>query len=130
MSEWNSLVRFMYGDVLQDKGFWYAHPLWEIRDLNEEQLFWVPDPNCLCMLWHVGHIAHRERTHIGRFLQGLQDDLIPPSYDIFGPDWCSVAQLRASIGPLQGVFDWVREVRACSAAFIASLGMRICSRCL
>ena len=65
MSEWNDLAHWMYGDVRSDRGFWYAHPLHEIRGLTEEQLYWVPNEGCLCMLWHVGHIAHRERLHYG-----------------------------------------------------------------
>ena len=121
MSEWKDLARFMYGDVLKDRGFWYAHPLWEIQGLSEEQLFWVPDAHCLCMLWQVGHIAHRERSHIGLFLQGIREGLIPPQYEVFGADWCSVEQVRSSIGSVQGVLDWVREVRARSAEFVEAL---------
>ena len=70
MSEWKDLAHFLYG-----RGFWYADPLREIDGLTEEHLFWVPDPKSLCILWHVGHIAHRELVHIGQFLQGLGDDL-------------------------------------------------------
>jgi hypothetical protein len=122
MSQWQELAQFMYGDVRFGRGFWYSHPLWEINGLSEEQLFWTPDPNALCMLWHVGHIAHRERTHIGRFLQGLKGEIIPVQYEVFGPEWCSAGEVRETIDSLQGVYEWVRDVRETSNAYIASLG--------
>jgi len=121
MSDWQHLAQFMYGDVRYDRGFWYSHPLWEINGLSDEQLFWTPDANSLCMLWHVGHIAHRERTHVGRFLQGLKGEIIPPLYEVFGPDWCSADEIRQTIDSLAGVYEWVRDVRAQSNAYIASL---------
>jgi len=49
------------------------------------------------MLWHVGHIAHRERLHIGRFLQGASGGLIPPQYEVFGAEWCPVENVRAPV---------------------------------
>lgn len=122
MSDWQDLAQFMYGDVRFDRGFWYSHPLWEINGLTEEQLYWTPGPNALCMLWHVGHIAHRERTHVGRFLQGRSGEIIPPRYEVFGPEWCSAQEVRETIDSLQGVYEWVRDVRAESNAYIASLG--------
>jgi hypothetical protein len=125
MSDWQDLTQFMYGDVRFDKGFWYSHPLWEINGLTEEQLYWMPSSDSLCILWQVGHIAHRERTHIGRFLQGLKGEIIPPQYEVFGPEWCSAEEIQDSIdapnGDLQGVYEWVRDVRAESNAYIATL---------
>ena len=50
MSEWNNLAQCLYGDVRTGKGFWYSHPLYEIRELQDKELFWVPDDNSLCML--------------------------------------------------------------------------------
>jgi hypothetical protein len=121
MSEWRDLAQWMYPDVRADRGFWYSHPLGEIHGLKEDQLFWVPDENNLCMLWHVGHIAHRERYHIGRFLQGLDGTLIPARHEVFGPDWCSVDQLRESIDSVAKVLAWVRSVRDQSRTYIDSL---------
>lgn len=116
MSDWKDVAHFLYG-----RGFWYADPLKEIDGLTEEQLFWSPDPKSLCILWHVGHIAHRERTHIGRILQGLQGSIIPVQYEVFGPDWCSSEKVRSSVGPVQNVLTWVREVRQKSHEYIAGL---------
>jgi hypothetical protein len=116
MSKWKEVAHFLYG-----RGFWYADPLREIDGLTEEQLFWVPDPKSLSILWHVGHIAHRERTHIGKFLQGLQGRIIPPQYEVFGTDWCSVDEVRQSVGSLQDVLAWMCEVRQKSHEYIASL---------
>jgi hypothetical protein len=121
MSEWNDLAHWLYGDVKMDRGFWYSHPLYEINGLTEDQLFWVPDERNLCMLWHVGHIAHRERTHIGKFVQGIKTDLIPSEYTVFGPDWCSVDDIRESVRSVKGVFEWVRDVRAESTKVVQSL---------
>lgn len=121
MSRWKDVALFMYGDVSLAEGFWYSRPLFEIRGLTEEQLFWFPDPNSLCILWHVGHIAHRERTHIGRFLQGLQGTIIPPQYEVFGTEWCSADKVSQSVRDVQGVLAWVRDVRDKSHEYIASL---------
>ena len=121
MSEWNDLAHWLYGDVKMDRGFWYSHPLCEINGLTEDQLFWVPDERNLCMLWHVGHIAHRERTHIGKFVQGIKTDLIPPEYEVFGPDWCSVDEIHASVQSVKEVFKWVQDVRAETTKVVQSL---------
>jgi len=123
MSEWRDVAHFLYGrgGIYLPEGFWYADPLREIDGLTEEQLFWVPDPNSLCILWHVGHIAHRERTHVGRFLQGLQGTIVPGQYEVFGPGWSSTEKVRLSVGPVQGVLAWVRGVRERSHEYIASL---------
>jgi len=115
-SEWPELAHFLYG-----RGFWYADPLREVRGLTTEQLLWVPDPQSLCMLWQVGHVAHRERTHIGRFLQGLEGEIIPPQYEVFGTDWHSAGQVMDSIESVEAAFDWVRDVRRESHAFVDSL---------
>ena len=116
MSEWKELAHFLYG-----RGFWYADPLKEIDGLKEERLLWVPHPKALCILWHVGHIAHRERIHIGKYLQGLTGDLIPPQFEIFGTKWTSVEDLRKSIASVDSVLYWVKEIRKKSHEFIDSL---------
>ena len=117
MPEWNDLAHFLYG-----RGFWYANPIREAEGLTEDQLYWVPDPNAMCILWQVGHIAHRERLHIGTFLQGLRaSEILPPERDVFGHEWCSVRELRRSAGSVASVLDWVREVRDESHAYRTSL---------
>jgi len=62
MPDWKGLANFLYG-----QGFRYASPLREIEGLSEEQLYWVPSGQSLCSLWHAGHIAARERLHVGVF---------------------------------------------------------------
>ena len=116
MSHWHELAHFLY-----DRGFWYADPLKEIDGLSEEQLLWVPDPNALCILWQVGHIAHREGEHIGRFLEGLKGELRPPAFEAFGTDWRSVDDLVASIDSVDSVLEWVRKVRKQSHEYIDTL---------
>jgi len=121
MSEWKEIMTFLYGDVLANRGFWYSHPLHEVEGLTEAQLFWTPDPHSLCALWHVGHIAQRERFHIGMFLEGLPEPVTPAQFDVFGSEWASVDQVRQSIPSVQAVLDWVCEVRTASLVYIASL---------
>jgi hypothetical protein len=116
MSDLKGLAHFLYGDQ-----FWYTNPTTRIDGLTEEQLLWLPHPKALCMLWQVGHIAHRERTHIGGFVQGIQADLIPPKYEVFGPDWCSAEDVRCSVDSVDGVLDWVRNVRRKTHEFIDSV---------
>jgi hypothetical protein len=121
MSELTDLAQFMYGNVRTNQGFWYSHQLREVEGLTDEQLFWVPAPNSMCILWHAGHIAHRERSHIGLFLQGLEPSIIPAEFEVFGTEWVSAEEVRRSIPSIQNVFDWVREVRLESSRYIASL---------
>jgi len=121
MTNWKEVARFMYGDVSTSEGFWYSHVLRELHALTEEQLFWLPGEKALPIIWHVGHIAHRERIHLGQFLQGIEHDLIPPQFEVFGPDWCSVVDVRKSIESVESVFAWVREVREQSRKYIESL---------
>jgi hypothetical protein len=111
-----ALLHFLYG-----KGFWYANPLLEIKDLTEKQLLWTPNPNSLCLLWQVGHIAHREQYHIGVFLKGAKPDIIPEQYGVFGPEWSSVEDITSSIDSIENVFAWVEKVREESHRFISSL---------
>ena len=121
MSKWNDLACWLYGDARTGTGFWYSHPLSDIRGLDEQQLFWVPDGTSLCMLWHAAHIAHRERTHVARIIQGVEGDIIPPQYEVFGVDWWSVDEVRESIDSVVNVTRWIEEVREESIKFIASL---------
>jgi len=116
MSHWQDLAHFLYG-----RGFWYSNPLREIEGLSEEQLYWVPDPNSFCILWHVGHIAHRERLHIGRFLQGLSGEILLPRYEVFGDVWRSPEQVREAVGSMEEVLAWAHEVREESHEYIDSL---------
>ena len=122
MNEWKALIKFMYGGGDSGSGFWYSHPLREIDGLTEEQLYWTPSPHSLCMLWHVGHIAHRERFHIGVFLQRFPvQTIIPFEMDVFGPEWASVEEIHQSVGSAAQVMDWTQETRQKSRQYIESL---------
>lgn len=121
MKNITDIAKFMYGDTNSAEGFWYSHVLYSIEDLSDEQLFWVPDANNLCLLWHAGHIAHRERLHIGKFLQGIKDDLIPEKYEVFGAEWKSVDEVMESIDSCDNVRKWVQEVRSESQKYISTL---------
>ncbi len=120
-SKWQELTHWLCRDVQTDKGFWYSHPLFEIGGLTAEQLFGVPHPNGLCMLWQVGHIAHRERVHIGRFLEGLEGTIIPPKYEVFGTEWCATEEVRRCVGRARDVLAWLRDVRKTGSEYVASL---------
>jgi hypothetical protein len=123
MPDFTALAGFMYGDALQRGGFWYSHPLREVEGLTREQLLWRPSPHSLCALWQVGHIAHRERLHIGVFLQGMQaSDIIPARFGVFGHEWAPIEQeVWGSVSTIQSVLDWARQVREESRRYIASL---------
>ena len=114
MSAWHELAHFFY-----NHGFWYANP--EIGDLSEEDLFWVPDETSLCILWHVGHIAHREQLHIGHFWQGRPLPLVAPEFEVFGTEWCPPERVREAIPSVQAVLDWAAQVREESHAYIDTL---------
>lgn len=121
MSELKKVALWMFGNVKTDEGFWYSHYIHIIDGLSEEQLFWIPDPKKLPIIWHMGHIAHRERSHIGKIIQRLERNIIPPGYDIFGTDWWPVEEIRKSIDSVKNVISWATKVRSQSQKFISSL---------
>jgi hypothetical protein len=121
MSDWNALAHWFYGDARKDEGFWYSDPLLEAHGLTDNELFWVPYENALCILWHVGHIAHREQCHFVDLMQGNEHEDIPAGYEVFGTEWCSVEQLKESIDSTDNVFEWVESVRQASGQYISSL---------
>ena len=119
-SDWVGAFRWGFGE-----GFWYADPVGEIEGMTEEQLLWVPQARMNCGLWQVGHIAHRERIHIGFLLQGQkEEDLIPGQFAAFGIDVAYAAgpALLEEVGPVESVKQWVGEVRRQSLEYIGSLG--------
>lgn len=59
--------------------------------------------------------------HIGRFIQNRQEELIPPEYEVFGPDWRAGEHLCDRIPDTDEVFDWVREVRRLSHEAVDAL---------
>ena len=121
-TSWSEVIHFLYGDALPGKGFWYANPLHEVQGLTEDQLYWLPDSHSLCLLWQVGHIACRERLHIGAFLQGLAvPDLWPEPYTVFGSEWASVDQVRVAVDDVKQLFNWVRQARRASQQYISAL---------
>lgn len=119
VSNWAAALHWGFGE-----GFWYADPLQEVREMTEEQLLWSPMPKVRCPLWHLGHIAHRERFHIGHLLQDKREGLIPTQFEVFGVDVeCLPGDaLRQAVGSVQSVKQWVREVRRQSHEYIDSLG--------
>ena len=99
-------------------------PLDEVRGMTDDELLWSPMPGIHCALWHVGHIAHRERFHVAVLLQGRDEkDVIPDQFAVFGLDggYPSAAQLLDAVGSVDNVKTWVREVRHHSHEFIDSL---------
>ncbi len=121
MSELKKFALWMFGNVKTVEGFWYSHYIHLINDLSEDQLFWIPDPKKLPIIWHIGHIAHRERSHIGKIIQRLEGNIIPTGYEIFGTDWWPIDEIRKSIDSVKNVVTWATEVRYKSQKFISSL---------
>lgn len=116
MTKWKEVLLFMYG-----RGSWYGDPLAEVEGLTEDQLFWQPGDNCLPIIWHVGHIAHRERVHIGKFLQALPEPVVPAQFKVFGAEWVPLEQIRNAVSSPAELFSWVREVRQGSLSYISGL---------
>lgn len=117
MGQWRDVAHFIYG-----RGHWHADPLYEFNGLSESQLYWSPDRNCLCLLWHAGHIAQRECLHIGQFEPDNAAFSVPKPYNVFGK-WSDVRDVRGA-GPYSDVFNWVRDVRDASHAFIDTIKER------
>ncbi|MFX1428516.1 MAG: DinB family protein, partial [Promethearchaeota archaeon] len=92
-----------------------------IEGLSDDQLFWTPDPKQLPIIWHIGHIAHRESSHIRYIIQKHKDNIIPSGYEIFGTDWWPIDEIRKSIDSVENVIKWATNVRAKSQNFISSL---------
>jgi hypothetical protein len=107
----------MYG-----RGFWYADPLYEFNGLTENQLYWTPDANCMCLLWHAGHIAERECRNLGQYCPDCPGYNVPKPYRVFA-EWSNVKDVRGA-GPWTDVFNWVRDVREESHRFIDSIKER------
>jgi hypothetical protein len=53
------------------KGFWYADPLAEVKDLSEERLYWSPTPDTQCVLCNGW--AHRFAYRKNSALAALDD---------------------------------------------------------
>ena len=121
MPDIKDVAKFMYGDITIPEGFWYTDVLREIRGLTEEQLFWVSNEKTLPIIWQVIHVTHRERYHLGRYLQGIKGELMPSEFEAVGRDWCPMEKTRELIGSTERVLSWVRDVRGESRAFIESL---------
>lgn len=114
MSGWKEVAHYIYGE------FWYADPIAEIEGLTQEQLLWQPQSNVHCILWNLGHIAHREHVHFCGGVSGGTDEVIPPEFEIFNaphtPD-----ELIRSVGSVEKVVEWVRDVRRGTHAIIEAL---------
>ncbi|MHA2281805.1 MAG: DinB family protein [Promethearchaeota archaeon] len=121
MLELKEVALWMFGDVKTPEGFWYSHYIHLIDGLSEEQLFWIPDPKKLPIIWHIGHIAHRESTHFKNIIRRMKDKIIPQGYEIFGADWWPLDEIRKSIDSVQNVIKWATKVRNESQKFISSL---------
>ena len=121
-SNWHDAFHWGFG-----RGFWYADPLEEVKGLTDEQLLWSPMPGIHCVLWHVGHIAHRERFHLAVLLHGRpENEVIPARFSIFGCNvgFPSADELLDAVGSVEDVKEWVGDVRQCSHEFIDSLEER------
>lgn len=121
MSGLKKVALWMFGNVKTTEGFWYSHYLKLIDGLSDKDLFWIPDPKQLPIIWHVGHIAHRETSHIRYIIQKHKKNIIPLGYEIFGTDWWPVGEIRKSIDSSGNVIKWATKVRKESQDFISSL---------
>jgi len=104
------------------RGFWYADPLAEVKDLSEEQLYWSPTPDIQCVLWHVGHIGHRECFHIQCMLKGRDEkEVFPEKWKLFFDCPYETHRFRNTFPEPREITGWVRDVRSNSHQFISQL---------
>jgi hypothetical protein len=104
------------------RGFWYADPVAEMKSLSEEQLYWSPAPDIQCVLWHVGHIGHREDFHIQCLLKGRDEkEVFPDKWGIFSDCPYEAVPFRNTFPEPGEITNWMRSVRARSHEFISGL---------
>ena len=116
-ADFNDAFHWAFG-----KGFWYADPVKEVSGLTKDQLYWSPGPRIQCALWHVGHIAHRERFHIKCLLEGQnEEDVMPSNHSVFFDCAYDAKTFRSSWPEPEEIMRWAREVRRESHEFISAL---------
>ena len=116
-SDLNDAFHWAFG-----RGFWYADPLAEMKGLSEEQLYWSPAPDIQCVLWHVGHIGHRECFHIQCMLKGRdEEEEFPDKWGIFFDCPYEAVRFRDTFPEPSEITDWLKSVRARSHEFISEL---------
>ena len=118
-SDWHDAFHWGFG-----RGFWYMDPLDEVKGMTQRQLLWAPAPRIHCTLWHVGHVANRERFHIAVLLQGRQEqDVIPTRFSLFDcTNECQTGdEILDAVKSVDAVKVWVGDVRQQSHDFIDSL---------
>ena len=104
------------------RGFWYADPLEAMKGLFDVQLYWSPAPDVQCILWHVGHIGHREGFHIQCLLKGRDEkEVFPDKYGIFFDCPYEADRFKATFPAPREIIDWVRSIRALSHEYIHQL---------
>ena len=108
--------QFMYGDR-----FWYSDPLKAVADVGADDLYWTPPPGVKCILWHLGHIAHKEEVHIGVFLETPQRKRVHPELDELFMHGTGADTMKETVPDPELVFAWMKHVRAETRRFIGGL---------
>jgi len=108
--------QFMYGDR-----FWYSDPLDAVGDLDTDGLYWMPQADVKCILWHLGHIAHKEEVHIGVFLETPARQRVHPELDELFMHGTGAHAMREIVPDPELVFAWMKHVRSETRRFISGL---------
>jgi uncharacterized damage-inducible protein DinB len=89
------------------------------RSIPEEHAWVRPRPNVNSSAFIFGHIAVTERSHIGRFLQGVED--IPATFRPFRASRPKDEDIRAAVASKEALIDYWREVRAKTHGYLDRL---------
>jgi hypothetical protein len=116
---------FMYRDVTERDLLKWAldyrtEPVIRTFEAIPEEHTWVrPRRNINTPAFIFGHIAVTERSHIGRFVQGIDD--IPERFRPFRAWKPDDVAIHAAVESKQVLIDYWREVRAMTHEYLARI---------
>lgn len=116
MSYWNELVGFLYG-----QGFWYATSKNHLKGLSNDDLYKTIADNTFPIIWHIGHITHREKYHFDVIIKGNKHNPIPKEFEMFGTDWIPASKINTGAVKSEVVISWADMVRKESFEFMRNL---------
>ena len=87
------------------------------ESIPDDRLAVRPRPNINAPGWIFGHIVVTERTHVGRFLEGV-DDVPEPWRTVFRAPKPTEAEIRQAIASKADLIDYWHGVRAKTHAYL------------
>ena len=66
--------------------------------MDADDLYLVPQAGLKCILWHLGHIAHKEEVHIGGLTPDAFDRVPPASHGgLSTGQWLSITLVHTGV---------------------------------